>query len=157
VVRRYTADTLALLVFSTLGALLTEIVIAGLSPSQSAHARLTAIPVILATARPYGLYRDRVMRRLRAGETATRARRTTADTLAFLTFQLPIYWTILAFAGASLRQAAVSSVAATALIVVSGRPYGLLLDLCRRLLRVPTPEPEDPSIAPLAESVPDPL
>ena len=155
--RRYTADTLALLVFSTVGALFTEIVIAGLSPSQSAHARLTAIPVILATARPYGLYRDGVMRRLRAGETATRVRRTAADTLAFLSFQLPIYWTILAFAGASLRQVAVSSVAATALIIVSGRPYGLLLDLCRRLLRVPPIEPAAARIAPPAESVTDPL
>ncbi len=155
--RRYTADTLALLVFSTVGALFTEIVIAGLSPGQSAHARLTAIPVILATARPYGLYRDRLMRGLRAGDAATRLRRTAADTLAFLSFQLPIYWTILALAGASLRQIAVSSVAATALILVSGRPYGILLDLCRRLMRVPTPKLVGASCVPVGESAPDAL
>ena len=50
--RRYTADTIALLVFSTFAALFTEIVIAGLSASQSVHARLIAIPVIVVTARP---------------------------------------------------------------------------------------------------------
>ena len=83
------------------------------------------------------------MRRLGAGEGATRLRRTAADTLAFLSFQLPIYWAILAFAGASLRQIAASSVAATAVILVSGRPYGLVLDLCRRLMRVPTPTSDD--------------
>jgi hypothetical protein len=154
-VRRYTADTIALLVYSTFAALFTEIAIAGLSVSQSMHARLTAIPVIIVTARPYGLYRDRVMRRLGADEGATRLRRTGADTLAFLSFQLPIYWAILTFAGASLRQIAASSVAATVAILVSGRPYGILLELCRRLMRVPTRTPDILPV-PIAESVPDP-
>jgi hypothetical protein len=156
-VRRYLADTIALIVFSTVAALFTEIVVAGLSPSQSVHARLTAIPVILVTARPYGLYRDRLLRRLGAGEDATRLRRTGADTLAFLSFQLPVYWAILTVAGASLQQIAASSVAATVLIIVSGRPYGIVLELSRRLLRVPAPRTVDAACAAVAESVPDPL
>jgi hypothetical protein len=97
--RKYIADTLALLVFSTLAALFTEIVIAGLSLSQSAHARVIAVPVIIVTARPYGVYRDWVLRLWLADGSGQRLRRAVADTAAFLSFQLPIYWMILAFAG----------------------------------------------------------
>jgi L-alanine exporter len=139
--RRYCADTLALLVFSTLGALFTEIVIAGLSLSQSAHARLIALPVIIVTARPYGVYRDWVLSLFLADGEGQRLRRVVADTTAFLSFQLPIYWIILALAGASLPQIAVSSAGATVAILVSGRPYGVLLDLFRRLFGVPNRAP----------------
>ena len=151
--RKYIADTLALLVFSTLAALFTEIVIAGLSLSQSAHARVIAVPVIIVTARPYGVYRDWVLRRFLAEAAGQRLRRVVADTTAFLSFQLPIYWMILALAGANLRQIAVSSAGAIAAICISGRPYGVLLDLFRRLLGVPNllsdpvapSSPSDPS------------
>jgi hypothetical protein len=139
--RRYLADTLALLVFSTLAALITEIVIAGLSLSQSAHARAIAVPVIIVTARPYGVYRDWVLRLFLADGAGQRRRRVVADTAAFLSFQLPIYWMILALAGASLRQIAVSSAGAIAAICISGRPYGVLLDLFRRLFGVPNRAP----------------
>jgi len=135
------ADTLALLVFSTLAALFTEIVIAGLSLNQSAHARVVAVPVIIVTARPYGVYRDWVLRLFGADGAGERLRRVIADTAAFLSFQLPIYWMILAFAGASPRQIAVSSAGAIAAICISGRPYGVLLDLFRRLFGVPTRAP----------------
>ena len=137
--RRYLADTLALLVFSSLGAFFTEVVIAGLSVNQSAHARLVSVPVIIVTARPYGAYRDWVLRIFRTDVAGQRRLRVVADTAAFLSFQLPVYWMILVLAGADLGQIAVSSTGATVAIVVSGRPYGVLLDLCRRLFGVPNP------------------
>ena len=132
--RRYLADTSALLVWSTFAGMFTEIVIVGLTVEQSLYARLTAVPVILITGRPYGLYRDWIWRVWRADEGA--ARRLIADTTALISFQLPLYWTILAFVGATFWQIAAASVTAIVILAVSGRPYGALLDLSRRLFGV---------------------
>jgi hypothetical protein len=129
--RRFLADTSALLVWSTFAGLFTEILIAGLTVKQSLYARLTALPVILITARPYGLYRDWIWRAWRADEGA--ARRVIVDTAALVSFQLPLYWMILAFVGATLWQIAAASVTAIVILAVSGRPYGVLLDVSRRL------------------------
>jgi L-alanine exporter len=130
------ADTTALILFSTVGGLFTEIVVAGLSVEQSVQARLTSIPVILVTALPYGIYRDYVVHMFDASG-ATRLRKLLADTAALITFQLPLYWAILLFAGASVGQIAAASVTAVVILAVAGRPYGLLLDLCRRVLAGP--------------------
>ena len=132
--RRYLADTFALFVFSMLAGMFTEIVVAGLTVEQSLYARLTALPVILITGRPYGLYRDWMWRVWRANEGVTR--RLLADTAALISFQLPVYWVILAFVGATLWQIAAASVTATVILAVSGRPYGALLDVSRRLFGV---------------------
>ena len=134
--RRYLADTSALLVWSTFAGMFTEIVIAGLTVEQSLYARLAAVPVILVTGRPYGLYRDWMSRAWRADEGA--ARRLIADTTALISFQLPLYWTILAFVGATFWQIAAASITAIVLLAISGRPYGAVLDLFRRLFS-PTP------------------
>ncbi len=132
--RRYLADTSALLVWSTLAGLFAELVIVGLAVDQSLHARLTGILVVLVTARPYGLYRDWVWRAWRAEAGA--ARRLAADTVALVTFQLPLYWMILAFVGATFWQIAGASVTAIAILVASGRPYGIVLDVSRRVFGV---------------------
>jgi hypothetical protein len=140
--RRYLADTSAPLVWSTLAGMFTEIVIAGLTVEQSLYARLTALPVILITARPYGVYRDWIWRTWRGDEGA--ARRLIVDTAAIISFQLPLYWMILAFVGATLWQIAAASVTAIAILAVSGRPYGVLLEAFRRLFGV-TPRAERPA------------
>ncbi len=116
----------------------TEIVVAGLSVQQSLYARLTALPIILITARPYGLYRDWICRRCRAEEGV--ARRLIADTAALISFQLPVYWITLAAVGATLWQIAAASVTAIVILSVSGRPFGAMLDLFRRLFGVTQPE-----------------
>lgn len=128
--RRFVADTTALIVFSTVVGSIIEMAIVRMDFDQSLRARLVAIPVIVLTARPYGVYRDWAMR---AWATGGALRRIAADTVAFGSFQLPIYWGILAFAGASLGEIAASSATAIALLFVSGRPYGILLEAFRRL------------------------
>ena len=129
--RRYLADTSALLVFSTFAGMFTEIVIAGLTVRQSLYARLTALPVILITARPYGVYRDWIWRAWRADKGA--ARRLIVDTAALVSFQLPLYWMILAFVGATLWQSAAASGTRIVILAVLGRPYGAVLAAFRRL------------------------
>ena len=140
-VRRYLADTSALIVYSTVAGVFVEMVVAGLTVEQCLRARLTAIPIILVTGRPYGLYRDWIWR-LSGAEEGVAARRVIADTTAFVSFQLPVYWIVLLIAGASFWQIAAASVTATIILLVSGRPYGALLDVFRRLYRV-TPQVAD--------------
>ena len=132
--RRYLADTSALLIWSTLAGVFTEIVIAGLTVEQSLYARLTALPVTLITARPYGVYRDWIWRAWRGDEGA--ARRLIVDTAALISFQLPLYWMILALVGATLWQIAAASVTTIVIRAVSGGPYGVVLDAFRRLYGV---------------------
>lgn len=133
--RRFLADTFALVVFSTVAGMFVELVIADMTLTQSVHARVTAIPVMLVTARPYGVFRDWVFKLSRAN-TGGQVRRALADIGTFVAFQLPVYATILLLVGASLRQVAAACATATIILAISGRPYGIFLEMCRRLFGV---------------------
>ena len=139
--RKYLADTSALIVYSTVAGAFVEMVVAGLTVEQCLRARLTAVPIILATGRPYGVYRDWLWR-LSGAENGVARRRVIADTTAFVSFQLPVYWIVLIFAGATFWQIVAASVSAIIILTVSGRPYGALLDLFRKLFRL-TPRAAD--------------
>jgi hypothetical protein len=56
--KSYFIDTAATVTFFTVVAALSELLIAGMDPKQVLIARLIMIPVMMATARPYGLWRD---------------------------------------------------------------------------------------------------
>lgn len=126
------ADIIAMTVFSFVLCMFIEVFIAGLSVFQSLQARAAAIPVNLITGRPYGCFRDWLFRRLGI-ERKTPFKAVIGDTLAFVVFQVPLYVVVLLFAGATWRQIFVSSVFMTTIFSLAGRPYGLFLDLCRRL------------------------
>ena len=98
--RQFFADTFALIVFSTVAGIVVEFFIAGLTPSQVLQARLAAIPVIVITARPYGIYRDWLFALFNA-PAGIPAKKAAVDIIAFVSFQVPIYFAILAFAGAT--------------------------------------------------------
>lgn len=133
--RKLVADTVAMQLFSFTMCLMVEVLISGMTLMASLQARATAVPVNLVTARPYGAYRDWLMRRTGADEGGAAAR-TLIDTIAFISFQLPLYVVVLLSAGATLRQIVTSCASATVIMLVSGRPYGLFLDLCRYLMGV---------------------
>lgn len=137
--RKFLADTFALVVFLTLAGVFTELFIAGMTLAQSAQARATALPVTLLTARPYGLFRDWVFRASGAAE-AGGVGLAVADIAAFVGFQVPIYAAILVLAGASPEQVAAACGTATVILAVSGRPYGLFLEFCRGLFGVRSAE-----------------
>jgi len=134
--RPFLVDTLATVVFFTVVAAFTELVVAGLEPVQVLIARALTIPVMVATGRPYGAWRDRVLRRLRP---RGRAGRAAADTLAFLSFQVPVYVAVLALAGAEAREIAVAVGAALGFMLASARPFGLFLEAMRRRFGVAPP------------------
>ena len=134
--RRYLADTFAMVTFSTVCGAFVEIVIAKLTLEQSMKVRLEAIPIMLLAGRPYGLYRDWLFRRL-GGADVGQFKAAIMDIFASVTFQIPLYAGLLVFSGARIGQmfAAIASVAF--LNMVSGRPYGLFLVLCRKMFGLP--------------------
>ncbi|MEC9342248.1 MAG: L-alanine exporter AlaE [Pseudomonadota bacterium] len=134
--RRFVADTFALIVFSSVGAGLVEWLVAGLSPAQMLQTRLATIPVIIATARPYGIYRDWVFRSL-ARAARREFGRAALDIVAFVSFQAPVYAAILFAAGAELRQIALAVSTSVVAMALAGRPYGLFLQFVRRMFGVP--------------------
>lgn len=60
--RHAVADTFAMVVYCSVVNMLIEIFLSGMSFEQSLSSRTVAIPVNIMIARPYGLYRDAVMR-----------------------------------------------------------------------------------------------
>lgn len=129
-IRRFVVDTIATIVFFTTVATFSERVIAGLDWSEVLITRAIMLPVMVLTGRAYGLWRDWLLRGSGARHTVSR---TVVDTVAFLLFQIPVYGATLAVAGANLAQTSLAISAAALFMVVLARPFGLFLDLARRV------------------------
>lgn len=127
--RSYLADTLALILFFTTTGVINERWIAGMTWEQVFHARLIGGALMIPVGRPYGMWRDWVMRRA----THTRASRLLWDSVALMSFQVPIYAAIIAFSGASGEGLVRGVLGAAVMMLVLGRPYGAFLNGIRRL------------------------
>jgi hypothetical protein len=126
------ADTLAMNSFSYGTAVPIELLIAGMSFHAHLQVRLAAMVVNTLTGRPFGLWRSFLFARMGLDGSAGRWRLYLGDTVAFLSFQLPIYLLNLVMGGASLGAILKASVTATLISGLLGGPYGLYLDLIRR-------------------------
>ena len=135
-VRHAAADTFAMVVFCFIVGMIIEILISGMTFEQSLASRLLSIPVNIAIAWPYGVYRDWVVKQgIKLSE--SRMSKTASDLIAFVSFQSPVYAGILLAVGASAEQI-VTAVASNAVISCGmGVVYGLFLEMCRRWFRVP--------------------
>ncbi|GLQ71651.1 L-alanine exporter AlaE [Vibrio penaeicida] len=135
-IRHAAADTFAMVVFSFVVGMLIEIFVSGMSFEQSLQSRTLSIPVNIAIAWPYGVFRDWVLNqggRIHGGELTKRI----SDVIAYVLFQSPVYAAILWFVGASSDQI-VTAVASNAVVSCGlGVLYGYFLDNCRKLFRVP--------------------
>ncbi|MDX7952195.1 L-alanine exporter AlaE [Lichenihabitans sp. Uapishka_5] len=127
--RAIMADTTALLLFFTLTGVLNERFLAGMTWNQVLHARLLGAALMLPVGRPYGIWRDWMTRRAGPG----RWSRLLWDSLALVSFQVPIYAAIIALSGASGRGLVFGIFGATAIMLGLGRPYGAFLNWVRRL------------------------
>ncbi|NQZ91726.1 MAG: L-alanine exporter AlaE [Moritella sp.] len=135
-VRNAAADTFAMVVFSFVVGMLIEIFVSGMSFEQSLASRIVSIPVNIAIAYPYGLYRDFIIKSA-TKRVPGKLTKQFSDTFAYVSFQSPVYALILLSVGAESTQivTAVSSNAVVSCFV--GVFYGQFLDLCRKLFRVP--------------------
>ena len=131
--RALIADTTALILFFTTTGVLNERFIAGMTWDQVLHARVLGAVLMVPVGRPYGIWRDWVMRYARPD----RLSQVLWDSLALVSFQVPIYAAIIAISGASGRGLWMGVLGATVIMLVLGRPYGAFLNWVRTRFGLP--------------------
>ncbi|MEI8596022.1 L-alanine exporter AlaE [Photobacterium sp. Hal280] len=135
-VRNAAADTFAMVVFCFITGMMIEVFISGMTFQQSLASRTLSIPVNIAIAWPYGVFRDWMIRQ-GARLSPSGRMKFVSDMLAYVLFQSPVYAAILWFVGAEPEQI-MTAVATNALVSgVLGGVYGQFLEVCRRMFRVP--------------------
>src|SRR4028119_105913 len=127
--RAFIADTTALILFFTTTGIITERFIARVSGGQVFHARLLGAVLMVPVGRPYGIWRDWLMRRARPD----RLSQLLWDSLALVSFQVPIYAAVIAVSGAPGRRRVAGVLGATIMMLALGRPYGAFLNRVRAL------------------------
>ncbi len=127
--RAFLADTTALILFFTTTGIINEHFIASMAWEQVFHARLLGAVLMIPVGRPYGIWRDWLMRRARPD----RLSQLLWDSLALVSFQAPIYAAIIAISGASGRGLLLGVLGATVMMLALGRPYGAFLNWIRAL------------------------
>lgn len=131
--RAFLADTTALIVFFTTTGIINERFIAGMTWEQVLHARLLGAALMVPVGRPYGLWRDWLMRFAKP----SRISQILWDSLALVSFQVPIYAAIIAVTGASGQGLLFGILGATVMMLTLGRPYGAFLNWVRSLFGLP--------------------
>jgi len=131
--RPFIADTTALIVFFTTTGIINERLVAGMSWEQVLHARLLGAVLMVPVGRPYGLWRDWLLQRAGAG----RLSQLLWDSLALVSFQVPIYAAIIAISGASGQGLLLGTLGAAVMMLALGRPYGTFLNWVRSLFGLP--------------------
>ncbi|WP_070963119.1 L-alanine exporter AlaE [Vibrio sonorensis] len=135
-IRNAAADTFAMVVFCFITGMIIEILISGMTFEQSLASRTLSIPVNIAIAWPYGMFRDFVLRQ-GAKLSSSSFMKNLADLVAYVLFQSPVYAGILFTVGATPEQI-MTAVASNAVISCGmGVLYGYFLDMCRRWFKVP--------------------
>ena len=135
-IRNAAADTFAMVVFCFISGMIIEIFISGMTFEQSLASRTLSIPVNIAIAWPYGMFRDFM---LRQGErvSSTSMMKNMSDLLAYVLFQSPVYAAILFAVGASSDQILMAVTSNAVISCGMGVLYGYFLDMCRKWFRVP--------------------
>ncbi len=135
-IRHAAADTFAMVVFCFVSGMIIEIFISQMTFEQSLASRTLSIPVNIAIAWPYGIFRDFMLRQgRRISETSMM--KNVSDLVAYVLFQSPVYAAILFTVGASTDQI-MTAVASNAVVSCGmGVIYGYFLDMCRRWFKVP--------------------
>lgn len=137
-VYRFLVDAAAMNIFS-LSYALNERFIAGMDWGETAKARLAAAIGNTITGRPYGIYRDFVMRKFGVREDSHWAKKYFADVFIFATGQTPLYIAYLAAAGADQEQMARGATFLTLVAPLTGRPQGATYDYLRNQFGLESP------------------
>jgi hypothetical protein len=124
---------MALILFFTTTGIINEHLVAGMTWEQVFRARLLGAILMVPVGRPYGIWRDWVMRHAQPG----RLSQLIWDGLALVSFQVPIYAAIIAISGASGRGLLLGTFGATVMMLALGRPYGAFLGWVRALFGLP--------------------
>ena len=131
--RAFIADTTALILFFTTTGIINERFVAGMTWEQVLHARLLGAVLMVPVGRPYGMWRDWLMQRAQPD----RLSQLLWDSLALVSFQVPIYAAIIAISSASGPGLLLGVVGATVMMFALGHPYGAFLNWVRALFALP--------------------
>lgn len=119
------ADLVSLNTYCYLLSFPIELWLAGMSFEAHLHARFIGLFIISLTARPFGIWRDYIFKRFNLNDESKGLKAYAVDTLAYLSFEMPLYITNLTISGATTEQI-IKSICVFALMAgVIGRPYGL--------------------------------
>ncbi len=129
--REILVDIWALNSFSYLVSLPIEILIAGMSWEEHFKVRLAALILNTLVARPFGIWRQWVFSRFQVRASDSFAKLYLADTLVFLSFQMPLYVGNMLLGGASWIEIMKAAVTVSLIAGCLGRPYGWYLDFIR--------------------------
>lgn len=135
--KAFWVDVFVMNTFSYVVAAPLELWIAGMSWQAHLQARLIGLLINSIIGRPYGLWREFLVARTGLTEASSGGKKYAVETLIFLSFQLPVYVTILAISGADWD--GIVHAAGTACLIAGflGRPYGIYLDFVRRKVGLP--------------------
>lgn len=129
-VYKFSVDAIAMNLFS-LAYALNEKFVAGMDWSDTFQARLAAAAGNTLTGRPYGCYRDKVMKKLGIDDESHWLKKYSADVFVFVTGQTPLYVVYLAAAGGDLDQIMRGAAFLTLVAPLTGRPQGATYDYLR--------------------------
>ncbi len=131
--RHWLADTVALIIFTIVTGMFIEIVIVGMTLTQSLMSRLMCQPLNIALGRTYGIYRDFIISKVR-GHRKSRLRESLGDIVAYLTFQLPLYIGVLIAVGMDTKSIITALFSQIVALLILGAPYGQWLSFVRKRL-----------------------
>lgn len=132
--KNYWADTFALNTFCYFISLPIELGFAQMTLSTHLSARLVGLFIITSTARPFGMWRDYIFKRFGLSDSDKGLKPYLVDTLAYLSFELPLYMVNMAISGATLMQAMKAALTFCIIAGFVGRPYGIYRALIRNKL-----------------------
>lgn len=129
--KAFMVDVFAMNSFSYIVALVIEMGIAQMSWAEHLQIRLVALLLNSVVARPFTLWRDYINRYFCISAQSTFIKRYLVDTLAFLSFQMPLYVGNMVLGGANSEEIMVAAITVSFIAGLLGRPYGVYLDwLC---------------------------
>ena len=126
------ADLFARITFSFSTGMVIEILIAGMSLQQSLLSRVTNLPLVMLLARPYGIYRDWILKRYDCSDRKVHPYLwVVLNMITYITFFCPQYALVLFLEGVTPIQIAKASGTLALASVLLGAMNGYWLDWCR--------------------------
>ncbi|WP_447792704.1 MULTISPECIES: L-alanine exporter AlaE [Pseudomonas] len=132
--KNFWADTFALNTFCYLISIPIELGFAQMTLGTHLSARLVGLFIITSTARPFGIWRDYVFKKFKISDRDRGIKPYLVDTLAYLSFELPLYIINMSISGAALMQAIKAALIFCIIAGFVGRPYGIYRAFIRKKL-----------------------
>lgn len=127
------ADIITMVTFSFATGMAIEILISGMTLEQSLTSRCSAIFLNLIIARPYGIFRDWILKCFNAPDGF---KKRLLDLTAFILFQIPVYIIVLLFSGANAEQIIKAVISVLGFFTFLGFLYSDYLEFVRRRMGV---------------------